>query len=412
MRLILQLFFLTISLSCPALLNQISIKQNTDIFAQNSQNNLNNASQSTNQENANLSQDKKTTVSGMTDLIASAENGNPNSQFTLAKELLRGKIIETDSIEACIWLYYSSCGGRDDLKIPEIYWNKEAANLLKNIAEDNSSPIQDIAKYYYGILCRDLYNNYYEAENNLYESYELGVLDAVKELAWLYYICDYDSGSIKTNMNGDQQTIQSNTKSSKRIQFRNRKHRYKNDNAEYWFNLFLELEDLEEIDRNEGLNYNWYLCNIYCARGDYKKAAITLEKFLELGNIFQGDEDFLRLADLYLASSYNSNLAYQIYRKYYRENQNEPDQWILGWTACGIGKCYYLGEGVPQSYTNAVIYFKIAEKNDDPEGTRLLSVCYRFGRGVTKDVSLAETLLNKAKELGDPTAVRIQTLIE
>lgn len=128
-------------------------------------------------------------------------------------------------------------------------------------------------------------------------------------------------------------------------------------------------------------------------------------------------EDYLRLADLYLLSNYKVNQAYNIYKERYdaieanADNDLNDNTWF-DWIVCGLGKCYYKGAGVNQSYEKAVKYFKIAADNNDPEAMQLLSRCYRFGRGVSRSTSMAESLMKKATEMDDPTALRIRTLLE
>lgn len=342
----------------------------------------------------------------------SAENGNIDSQLTYAKQLLSGKYIPKDSIEACFWLYYSARGGNDYVHSKE-ECNQKAADLLKTMADSEHSSIIAYAKFYQGKLC-NVFDNYFDAEKYLYESYQLGCYDAAPELGYIYYSCDHAGGAIRTNTSDDVLIKKSRLKdqSEAKIQFRNRNHRYENDNAEYWFNesFFRKLDDIDML--------NWHLCNIYANNGDYKNAAISLERFFATGNYFNGPcEDYLRLADLYLLSNYKSNKAFEIYQKRFDAintnadselNDNTWYEWIL----CGIGKCYYKGAGVEQSYEKAVKYFKEAADNNDPEGMQLLSRCYRFGRGVKKDLSIAESLMRKAESLEDPTALRIRGLLE
>lgn len=336
----------------------------------------------------------------------SAEYGNSDSQFTYANYLLKGKYIAKDSVEACFWLYYSARGGNE-------YVNQKASEKLKRMADNEHYAVSAYAKYYYGKLC-DVFNDYFEAEKYLYESYKLGIYDAAPELGWLYFSRDYKGGSIRTNTSGDieNKKYHQEKMTSAETQFSNRTHRYKNDNAEYWFNeaLYRKLDDSDRL--------YWPLHIIYSDKGDYKNAAMALERFFAAGHFFNGPcEDYLVLADLYLLSDYNSNKAYGIYKERFDAIENNLDNDLndgtwYNWIVCGLGKCYYMGKGVSQSYEKAVKYLKMAADKEDPEGMQLLSKCYRFGRGVKKNIPMAETLMKKAEKLEDPTAMRIQTALE
>lgn len=342
----------------------------------------------------------------------SAEHGNADSQFTYANYLLKGKYIAKDSIEACFWLFYSARGGNEFVH-PREECNQKASEILKMMADNEFSAVNAYAKYYYGKLC-SVFDEYFEAEKYLYDSYQLGCYDAASELGRIYYICDHDGGAIRVNTSDDVSIKRSNKEelSSVKIQFRNRIHRYENDNAEYWFNEAL-FRNLDESDM-----LNWHLCNIYSNKGYYKNAAMALERFFAAGHFFNGPcEDYLRLADLYLLSDYNPNKAYGIYKERFDAIENNLDNELndgawYNWIVCGLGKCYYMGKGVSKSYEKAVKYFKIAADKEDPEGMQLLSKCYRFGRGVKKNIPMAETLMKKAEKLEDPTAMRIRVALE
>ena len=342
----------------------------------------------------------------------SAENGNIDSQLAYANQLLSGRYIPKDSVEACFWLYYSARGG-NDYHHPKEECNQKAADLLKSMADNENSAIIAYAKYYHGKLC-NVFDNYFEAEKYLYESYQLGCYDAAPELGYIYYNCDHAGGAIRTNTSDDVliQKSRLNNQTEAEVTFRNRVHKYENDNAEYWFNeaFFRKLKDTDML--------NWHLCNIYANNGDYKSAAISLERFFATGNYFNGPcEDYLRLADLYILSNYKVSRAFDIYKERYdaietNANSDLNDNTWYDWIVCGLGKCYYMGVGVNRSYETAVKYFKMAADNDDPEAMQFLSRCYRFGRGVGRNTAMAESLLKKAESMDDPTALRIRSLLE
>lgn len=335
----------------------------------------------------------------------SAEGGIKNAQRIYASYLLNGKFIEKDSVEAFYWLYELTQSERN-LTSNEKEFGVNAQKQLEMFANNLSSAVLCYAQYYWGMLCSQN-DDYFQAEKYLQSSYALGCEEAASELAWLYDGTDRNYGSIRANTAGDMRDFDSvkeewwGNKEAVR-KFRNRSHRYNNDNAEYWFYKTIELK----LDRWE--TAYWYLCNIYADRKEYSKAASALEQFLKLGQNFNSpEEDSLRLADLYLLSNYKSNEAYRIFYKSYKTAINSSDEIFLDWIYCGLGKCYYFGKGVSLSYMKAVSFFEKAVKLNDPEGMYLLSKCYRFGRGVSQDVNKAEQLLKKAKENADPTAIRV-----
>lgn len=79
-----------------------------------------------------------------------------------------------------------------------------------------------------------------------------------------------------------------------------------------------------------------------------------------------------------------------------------------------LGQLYYYGTGVKQNRAEAFKLFKAAaedEENPDDEAMNMLSTCYRFGYGTTKDLKKAEYWLMKAEETGNDKARRIKHLL-
>jgi len=262
--------------------------------------------------------------------------------------------------------------------------------------------------------------NYFMAEELLREAYSLGCTEASSELGWIYYGADLYRGSIRANTSGDDEAKYVNSDggivwiTKPQFDFRNREHRYPNDNAIYWFKIAL----------NNGINpngmTNWYLCNLYTQLKDYKEAAKSLEDFLSAGNYFNGpNEDYLMLADLYYLSETNPQAAFNIYLERYTATKNEDlssdycDGTWFSWMACGLGKCYYSGFGVSPNPQKAFELFKESvEADEDAEAMYLLSRCYRFGRGTKQNLKLADEWLSKAKKTSDPNAIRVSSVID
>lgn len=339
-----------------------------------------------------------------------SENGNPDAQYELAKMLLKGTSeIPADTVNACFWLFYSAKGGNDFVHKADER-NSKAKAMLEKIANDNTSNWIHYAKYYIGQYYYLVENDYNKAEEYLYNAYRFGCKEASAELGWLY-TADLEGGSIRTNTAFDN----SFGDSDEAKRFRQREHRFPNDNSIYWFNVALK----DGVGNDNGMLY-WHLCNLYVQNNDFDKAASSLENFLSEGHYFNGPlEDYLRLADLYYLSNSNPESAFRIYKERYDATKNKDtnseyyDETWYSWMACGLGKCYYSGFGVPQNATKAFLLFKEAVAADnDPEAMYLISRCYRLGRGTTQNLKLADEWLAKSKQFKDPSALRVSSALK
>ena len=339
-----------------------------------------------------------------------SNGGDSDAQYALAKMLLKGiPDMTTDTVAACFWLFYSARGG-SNLVNNEDERNTKAKILLEYIANDQTSNWIHYAKYYIGQYYAIVEDDYSRAEEYLYNAYKLGCKEASAELGWLYYKADSPGGTIRTNTAFDN-TFGDNEEAKK---FRQREHRFPNDNSIYWFNVAL----------NNGINENgmiyWNLCNLYVQTNDFDKAAENLENFLSDGHYFNGPiEDYLRLADLYYLSNSNPEAAFKIYKERYDatktgniESEYCDESWF-SWIACGLGKCYYSGFGVQKDPAKAFALFKEAiAADDDAEAMYLISRCYRLGRGTSQNLKLADEWLRKSKESKDPSALRVSSVLK
>jgi TPR repeat protein len=70
------------------------------------------------------------------------------------------------------------------------------------------------------------------------------------------------------------------------------------------------------------------------------------------------------------------------------------------WAQLELGRCCYEGDGVPQTYSEAVRYFRLAADQGDAEAQGSLAACYRLGRGVAKNEREAYRLLTLSAEQG------------
>ncbi len=69
-----------------------------------------------------------------------------------------------------------------------------------------------------------------------------------------------------------------------------------------------------------------------------------------------------------------------------------------------LGVCYYAGEGVEQSYINAVTWFKKAAEQGNAKGMYCLGCCYMKGFGLRQDVNKAVSWIEKSANLEFPPA--------
>ena len=69
-----------------------------------------------------------------------------------------------------------------------------------------------------------------------------------------------------------------------------------------------------------------------------------------------------------------------------------------------LGKCYYNGDAVSRNYTEAVRYFQMAANQGHTEAQSALGVCYYYGQGVTRNMYEARRWLSMAANKGDAIA--------
>lgn len=69
-----------------------------------------------------------------------------------------------------------------------------------------------------------------------------------------------------------------------------------------------------------------------------------------------------------------------------------------------LGFAYYAGTGVPQNYTQAVKWLRLAAEQGNPSALSLLGGCYYLGTGIEKDYTEAAKCIRLAAEHGDVVA--------
>ncbi len=85
-------------------------------------------------------------------------------------------------------------------------------------------------------------------------------------------------------------------------------------------------------------------------------------------------------------------------------------EWVAGaaWgeaeALCYLGWCYYLGDGVPQSYERAAELWKQAAAKGHTSAQGLLGDMYREGQGVPQSYERAAELYKQAAAKGDASA--------
>ncbi len=83
-----------------------------------------------------------------------------------------------------------------------------------------------------------------------------------------------------------------------------------------------------------------------------------------------------------------------------------------GWSVIAqfyLGDMYYNGHGVPQDYSEAVKWYRMAAEQGNADAQSALGVMYQDGRGVPRDFVEAARWYDKAAEQGDESAGRALT---
>jgi len=346
----------------------------------------------------------------------SADKGNSEARYQYALYLLNGTYVAKDTLAA---LAYMEAAFRNCSSSKKQEYGKRKEKIIDIVTKisKESTILNHVALEYLGDFYMDD-DDYSMAEKSYKASIEAGDVQSMGKLAFLYYQIDMSSiGSIRVSMSPDtdddrldkyinKKAIEAYKRSNTRRSF---------DNAEYWFNKALNNPHYE----SNGVDY-WYLCNIYAfgvgVERNYQKAYESLEKYLDTGVYNSPEEDSLRLADLYYVSGKRYIDAYKIYKRYLttevKKTLNTDEEWIQSWCACGLGRLYYHGRGVTQSYAKAFKYFEEAATLGDPEAMRFLSKCYRFGRGTKVNINAADKWHKKSIENKDTESLKLQELLE
>ncbi|MFY7760998.1 tetratricopeptide repeat protein [Aquidulcibacter sp.] len=77
----------------------------------------------------------------------------------------------------------------------------------------------------------------------------------------------------------------------------------------------------------------------------------------------------------------------------------------------GLGGLYYVGQGMPQDYESAAMWYRRAAEQGDRSAQRSLGHLYYMGFGVPQDFVLAHKWSNLAAANGDPMAPGTRNLV-
>lgn len=76
-----------------------------------------------------------------------------------------------------------------------------------------------------------------------------------------------------------------------------------------------------------------------------------------------------------------------------------------------LGRAYLLGEGLPQSYEKALLWFDLSAKQNNPDALSHLGLAYLMGQGVPRHKGRAFEFYRQAAELGHAGAQSLIALM-
>ena len=118
--------------------------------------------------------------------------------------------------------------------------------------------------------------------------------------------------------------------------------------------------------------------------------------FLELaGDTYEDTDALAELGDAYYhgINGFTKDLykSFMYYEKAAKQGHMHA--------AVCTGSMYYHGMGIPQNFSTAAYFYKLAGERGSPEGWRNLASLHATGQGVVKDMETAKGLLNLANKL-------------
>lgn len=355
-----------------------------------------------------------------------SDNGDTDAQYELAKMYLRGNGVEKDTI-AAVELLLSSAGGGSS-SVHDSRYIKEDANeyarsKLLEISKNSSS------KYAYFIYA--IVGCLYEAEGEFAQA-ELyykkaieshGALGTIRLALMYFYLIanceenqpinddEYYEVGLGLESYGYDESLQVKANSYYSTKTWN------NDECVKW------LENA--IKYNHGsftfgmMGYSLYDHLLFCYY-DGIGSLKDLPKAIDVAYKSLGDKNIESfsisryLSEAVLKASIEnidySNIAYGKYVDLYELLKNPESNFsseIMRVALSGLGKAKYKGLGTNRNYDDAFKYLSMAADLGDSESMRLLSACYRYGRGVTRDSVKEKEWLDKAVKKRDDKAVEL-----
>lgn len=355
-----------------------------------------------------------------------ADASDTQAEYELANMYLNGNGVEKDSVAAVDWLLDSACGGSSwtihgSHHIPEDV-NSQARTKLLEIANNVHSKYS----YYFNAILGCMFeaeSDFVNAEKYYKKSIEEGgYLGTIRlGLMYFYLIANsegqpmdndeyYETGlGLESYAFNEQKTIKARNYLSRNP--------VTTDECVKWIEKAIDYK--QGCFRFGVMGYNLYDHLLFCyydgigTKKDVVKAIDAAYRSLcDKGNEPMSLSYYLSEAVLKASLENNaySNEAYAKYDEIYKLVKDPRSVYssdLLRISASGLGKAYYKGYGTSIDYNNAFKFLSIAADLDDTEAMRLLSACYRYGRGVQKSAVKEKEWLEKAVKKGDDRAVEL-----
>ena len=394
-----------------------------------------------------------------------SDEDNPSAEYKLALMYLKGESIEKDSVYAADLLLHSAGGGyftHESGYYESKKANKDAQTKLIELCSIEKSP----NCHYFLALTGCLFaakQEYQKAEQYFKKSIDKESALGIIHLGLMYfYICAntpqlYPSYDLDFGSSALQLESWKYSDNSRCVEYANHKSWTDTDNVAYWLEQAIDYGFGSYDYGPMGYSLYDYLLYVYVDEVGGKK---DLNKAIDVA--------YKCLIDTATERSFNAIMTFEIvgekpelaeklfttYSNLYNEikRQGINDTTTIGFASEGLGRCYYNGNGVSKSYEQAYNYFSIADKHGNNYATcelgemyydgihvkknyskafelfneaatkcngyemtsnsmNLLSSCYRYGFGTTKDLQKAEYWLKKAQEAGNESANRINQIM-
>ena len=373
-------------------------------------------------------------------VIEKAEYGDMVAQFQYAEMLLNGNGVEKDSLAAADWLLHSAAGGfcspaspmRGDI---EIGFYGKAFHKLIELTKIGNSPNQHYFLALLGCFYNEIAKDYWNAEKYFKMAIDKGSALGVIELGIMYFYISANAPDavIPGYVEGEIVDIDDylefehkhpfllleNWKMENNdsvVSYLKKKKWTETDNTAYWLN--------KAIAYGYGnfqygvMSYTIY-DHLLFAYVDGIGAKRNLEYAVNIAATCLSDkttedndefaERTLSIAKEKIERQWHVLVTYHELYQLALEDKNECSKNCQIISAAGLGKCYYKGLGAEKNYKLAFKYLAEAAKGNcrSRESMRLLSACYRYGRGTKVNKEEEIRWLEKAAYCGDDRAKKI-----